>query len=451
MNPEVAKHIEDHFDEYVAELVSLVKMPSVSATGEGVEACASHLADRMRELGIDLRVYPIKDGNPIIIGRIGGGSDRVLLVYDHYDVQPPDPLEEWDKDPFSGEISKGKIHGRGATDSKGNLMAYLSALRSLRETVGLPISVKFLFEGDEEIASPPLKGFIEGHGSELKADAVVCCDGDLDPSGRPMITLGMKGLIYVELRCRKGRTDLHSSKAALVPSAAWRLVDALCTLRDEDGRIAIPGWEEGKLEPTDEDMELMAKIPFDEEKTQEELGVSEFLRDAHGMEALRGYLYDPTCNIAGLTSGYQGEGSKTVLPAEARAKLDMRLVYDQDPGRCVQLLRSHLAGKGFSDVEVVLLGSAEPSHTPIDAPIARAAARAAEAVYEVEPVIYPKHHASGPDYLFSKTLGLHSIWTGCAPAFGNAHGPNEFIGLEDYRLGILYACELMERFAKCPD
>ena len=448
MNSRFFEHVDANFDEYVSDLVSLVRMPSVSATGLGVRDCASHLSDVMRKMGIEVDLFELDDGNPIIIGMAEGENDDVvLLVYDHYDVQPPEPLEEWERDPFSGDIEGGNIHGRGASDSKGNLMAYLSAIRSLKETEGLPITVKFLFEGDEEISSPPLEGFVDSHKTELKADAVVCADGDMDPSGRPMITLGMKGLIYVELRSRLARADMHSSKAALVPSASWRLVKALDTLRDDDGRITIPGWRAGKLDPTEAEMELIRKIPFDEEATKAELGVERFINDAHGEEALRDFLYEPTCNIAGLTAGYQGEGQKTVLPAEARAKLDMRLVYDQNPKRCLDLLKEHLAAGGYQDIEVNLVGSAEPSHTPVDAPIVGAASAAARAVYGSEPVIYPKHHASGPDYLFSKNLGMHSIWTGCSPAYGNIHAPNEFTGLEDYRLGIRYAGELIRRFA----
>ncbi len=403
----------------------------------------------MKTYGMRPEVFQVAEGHPIILAEAPGKDQgRTLLVYDHYDVQPVEPLGKWDRDPFSGEVSGGRMHGRGTADSKGNLMAYLSAVRALEATDGLPISVKFLLEGDEEIASPALEPFVDSHREVLAADAAVCCDGDLDPSGRPMISLGMKGLVYVELRCKKAGTDLHSSKAALVQSAAWRLVEALSSLRDEEGRIAIRGWTEGKLEPTRRDIELMEKIPFDEDSIKEELGVETLLGDAHGMEALKAFLYEPTCNIAGLTSGYQGEGLKTVLPAEARAKLDMRIIYNQDPDRCLRLLRQHLIERGFADIEVVALGTCQPSHTPPDAPVARAAEAAARKVYGKEPVIYPKHHASGPDYLFSKNLGLHSIWTGCPPANANAHAPNEFIGIEDYRLGIVYAAELIREFSR---
>lgn len=447
MDNGIKRMVDDRFDDFVRELVELVRRPSVSATGEGVEECADYLAAKMESWGIDVEIEEIPDGEPVIIGRVGPEGKRpTLLVYDHYDVQPSEPLNEWEHEPFSGEISGGRIYGRGTTDSKGNLMAYLSAVRLMNETGKMPLSVKFLLEGEEEIGSPNLRSFVSSTDS-LDADAVVCCDSELDPSGRPMISLGMKGLIYLELRSRAASTDMHSSKAALLPSAAWNLVDALRSLRDSDGNIQVEGWNEGLVEPTDEEIELLRKIPFDEEEIMRETGARELLRGRHGLEALRGFLYEPTCNIAGLTSGYQGEGSKTVLPAEASAKLDMRLVYDQSAERCIQLLRDHLAKEGFGDLEITVHGKLEPSHTPLSAPISRAAADAARHVYGTDAVIYPKHHASGPDFIFTKDLGMHSIWTGCSPADGRAHAPNEFIGLEDYRKGILYACELINRFA----
>ncbi len=449
MRPTLIKHLKRNFEEYVEELCAFVKKPSVSATGEGIRSCASFLAQRMAEYGIHTETRELPGGNPIILGKVSGlRKDRTLLVYDHYDVQPADPLDAWEFDPFSGRVEQDRVLGRGAADSKGNLMAYLSAIRLLSETGGLPMSVTLLFEGEEEIGSPHLADFIDSHSSELASDAVVCCDGEMDPSGRPMISLGMKGLIYVELRCRKLKRDVHSSKASLLPSASWRIVKALNELTDADGRISIPGWREGIVEPSTHDLNLLREIPFDEDRIKAEFGVSDFLHGKSGFQALRDFLYEPTCNIAGLIAGYQGEGSKTVLPAEARAKLDLRLVYDQDADRCLSLLREHLKSRGFGDVEVSVFGKINPSHTPSDAPIARAAAEAATAVYREKPVIYPKHHASGPDCLFTKNLGLHSVWTGCAPGNGRAHAPNEFIGLEDFRLGILYACELISRFAQ---
>jgi len=448
MEPALIKHLGQEFGNYLQELVSLVRKPSISATGVGIGSCASFLAERMRAYGIETTAHELPDGHPVILGNIRGRwKDRMLLIYGHYDVQPPEPLDKWEDDPFSGRVVEDRVMGRGSADSKGNLMAYLSAIRMLSETGGLPISLKLLFEGEEEIGSPHLAQFIDSHSRELKADAVLCCDGEMDPSGRPMISLGMKGLVYVELRCRKLNKDVHSSRAPLLPSAPWRLVKALNELTDAEGRVAIPGWRQGILEPGELDLELLRGIPFDAERMKKDFGVSELLHRKVGLEALRDFLYEPTCNIAGLTAGYQGEGSKTVLPAEARAKVDMRLVYDQSAERCLRLLKQHLKATGFADIEVEVLGKIDPSHTPVDAPIARAAADASEAVYGQKPVIYPKHHASGPDYLFTRNLGLHSVWTGCAPEGGRMHAPNEFIGVDDYRLGILYACELINRFS----
>ncbi len=447
MEPALIKHLKQDFGDYLQELVSLVQKPSISATGEGIGPCAHFLAERMRSYGIESTLHELPDGHPVIVGKVGGRrKDKTLLIYNHYDVQPPEPLDKWESDPFSGRVAEGRILGRGSADSKGNLMAYLSAIRMLSETGGLPISLKLLFEGEEEIGSPHLARFIDSHVPELRADAVVSCDGEMDPSGRPMISLGMKGLIYVELRCRKLNRDVHSSRAPLLPSASWRLVKALNELTDAEGRISIPGWRQGILGPSDLDLKLLKGTPFDEERVKKEFGVSELLHGKAGLEALRDLLYEPTCNIAGLTAGYQGAGTKTVLPAEARAKMDLRLVYDQNADRCLELLKRHLNARGFADIEVEVLGKIDPSHTPADAPIARAAVNAARAVYGQEPVIYPKHYASGPDYLFTRNLGFHSVWTGCAPEGGRMHAPNEFIGVDDYRLGILYACELINRF-----
>jgi len=447
MDEELRRHIDERFNHHLEQLSNLIRHPSVSATGLGVNECAEYLSSMMESLGINCRVYQGKH-HPIIVGSVNVEEGQpCLLVYDHYDVQPPDPLEEWSMDPFSGRIDEQRVYGRGASDSKANLLSYLFGVCALRDLGRLSIGVKFLFEGEEEIGSPHLEGFAVSHKDELAADAVVCCDGELDASGRPTVTLGMKGLLYVELRCRATSRDAHSSMAPILPSAPWRLVCALKTLRGGDGEILIPGWREGLVEPGRRELDMIAKIPWDEGKVREEYGVSAFLRGLSGPALLKQLLYEPTCNIAGLSSGYEGEGSKTVLPSTAMAKLDFRLVYDQDPNRCLSLLRRHLDEHGFADVEIRQLGMLEPSHTDPDAPIARACREAAVDAYGCEAVVYPKNPASGPDYVFTKRLGLDSVWTGCAPAFGGAHSPNEFIGIEDFRRGIVYASRVVELFS----
>ncbi|MFQ6075861.1 MAG: M20/M25/M40 family metallo-hydrolase [Candidatus Bathyarchaeia archaeon] len=447
---ETYQYAERNRQRFIEELRTLLRQPSVSAQKRGVRECAELLKKIMIEAGIETRVIPIEEGSPIVYGQVGSErSQRTLLVYDHYDVQPPEPIDEWTSDPFAAEIREGKITARGASDSKGNLLAYIKAVETFLKTRGdVPVSLKFLFEGEEEIGSPHLPGFVEGNKNMLKADAVVCCDGGLDPSGRPLVNLGLKGILYVELRCKGAKTDLHSSRAPLVVNPAWRLVWLLNTLKGVDERIAIEGWYDDVQPPTPEELKLVEDIPFDEEQLQREYGITGFLRDLHDTEALKALIYNPTCTVCGFESGYTGPGSKTVLPSRAMVKVDFRLVYDQNPDTLLEKLKRHLDKHGFGDVEVVKLGTLEPSKTPVTAPIARVVMGAAEEVYGAKPVVYPNAAGSGPDYLFTKRLGLGSVWTGCAPPFSHAHAPNEFITTDAFMMGIRYASAVIRGFGE---
>jgi len=438
-----------HVDKYIEALREFLRQPSISAQDRGVKECAQMLSEMMNRFGISSKLVPVKDGQPVVLGELKSGrADRTLLIYDHYDVQPPEPLDEWIHPPFSADLEDERIWSRGASDSKGNILAYLAAADViLRRGKELPINLKFIFEGEEEIGSPHLPEFVENNKDLLRADAVVCCDGGLDPSGSPVISLGLKGILYVEMRCSAAKTDLHSSRAPLVTNPAWRLVWALNTLKDRDGRIIVPGWLDDVKVPTTSDLEIADRIPFDEMKLKEEYGVKELLGGKVGADALRSLLFDPTCTICGFLTGYTGPKSKTVLPKSAFAKIDFRLVYDQDPDDLFRKLRKHLEAQGFADIEIDMLGRLEPSRTPPTASIVRAAAKAARNVYGVEPVICPNSPGSGPDYLFTKKLKMDSIWTGCAPAFSNAHAPNEFITRSSLASGIRYAVETIENFA----
>lgn len=442
------QYAERNRRRFVEELRTLLRQPSVSAQKRGVKESAELLKKMMTEAGIETRIIPIEDGSPVVYGQVRSKRGRrTLLIYDHYDVQPPEPLEEWASDPFAAELRDGRITARGASDSKGNLLAYVKAVEAFLKTQGdVPVNLKFLFEGEEEIGSPHLPGFVEANRGMLGADAVVCCDGGLDPSGRPSINLGLKGILYVELRCRGARTDLHSSTAPLVVNPSWRLVWLLNTFKGVDEGIAIEGWYDDVKPPTPEELELVGDIPFDEGQLQREYGITGFLRDLHDKEALKALIYSPTCTVCGFESGYTGPGSKTVLPSRAMVKVDFRLVYDQNPDALFEALKRHVEGHGFGDVEVVKLGTLEPSKTPVTAPIARVVMGAAEEVYGVKPVVYPNSAGSGPDYLFTKRLGLGSVWTGCAPPFSHAHAPNEFITTDAFMTGIRYASAVIQGF-----
>ena len=403
----------------------------------------------MLDAGIETEVVEEHEGNPVLLGNvISEKSKRTLLFYGHYDVQPPEPLEEWQSDPFSAEIKTDRIVARGASDSKNNVMALVKAVEAYRKSIGdIPVNLKLLFEGEEEIASPHLPQFVEENKLKLKADADVCYDGGIDESGRPGVVLGVKGILYVELHATGSKVDLHSSVAPLAPNPAWRIIWALNTIKGIDEKIKIDGWYDRMHQPTSAELELVKDIPFDEEKIKSEFGLSSFLLDRKASNAQRFLLYEPTCNVCGFLTGYTAQGSKTVLPSTAMSKLDFRLVYDQNPDELLEKLKLHLHKHGFGDIKVVKLGALEPSKTPIDAPIARAVIAAAKEVYRSDPVVAPTAAGSGPDYLFTKKLGINSVWAGCASIFSNAHAPNEFELIDDFFKGIEYAGTIMENFA----
>ena len=428
----------------------MLRQPSVSAQAHGIRECANLLERFMRKAGIETELVDEPDGNPVLLGSVlNKKSKQTLLFYGHYDVQPPEPLEEWKSDPFEAELKNGKIFARGASDSKNNVMALVKMVEAYRNTNSeLPVNLKFFFEGEEEIGSPHLPHFVEENRLKLKADADVCFDGGIDETGRPEVVLGVKGILYVELHASGPKVDLHSSLAPLAPNPAWRIIWALGSIKQGDEKIRIDGWYDRVHKPTPAELELVRKMPFDEERNKSEMGLSSFLLERRGFEALRVLLYEPTCNVCGFITGYTAKGSKTVLPSKAMAKLDFRLVYDQNPEDLLKKLEVHLSKRNFPDIEVVKLNSLEPSKTPIDAPIARAVISAAKQVFKNEASVSPTAAGSGPDYLFTKRLGLNSVWAGCASAFSHAHAPNEFEVVEDFFRGIEYAGTIMENFAQ---
>jgi len=450
MDQSTSHYLKAHRDEMLEDYRSMLRQPSISAQGRGVRECAKLLEDFMVDAGIETKQIPMPESHPVLFGKVvSKNSNRTLLFYGHYDVQPPEPLKEWTTDPFRAELREGKILARGASDSKNNVMALVKTAEAYVRTVGEPpVNLKFLFEGEEEISSPHLPYFVQENKQRLSADAVVCYDGGLDDSGRPSVDLGLKGILYVELQCKKAKVDLHSSRAPLVSNPAWRIIWALNTIKDAHERIRIEGWYDHLHRPTATELELLRKIPFDEEKQRAEMGLSSFLLDRKGAKALEAYLFEPTCTICGFLTGYTAEGPKTVLPSQAMAKLDFRLVYDQNPQQLLEKLKTHLRRHGFDDIDVANLGSLEPSKTPVDAPIARSVISAARQVFQSEPVVYPNSAGSGPDYLFTKRLGLNSVWTGCASVFSNAHAPNEFERVDDFFKGIEYAAAIMENFSR---
>jgi acetylornithine deacetylase/succinyl-diaminopimelate desuccinylase-like protein len=449
----VFDYVDAHRDEFVERLRTLCRQPSVSAQSLGLLETADMVERLARDVGAETQRIELDGGPPIVLGRIAGGSKRTLQLYDHYDVQPPEPLELWHHEPFAADISDGRIWARGVSDNKGNLVARLCAVEAYQHTLGqLPLTVTLVFEGEEEVGSPHLRQFTNGpRGAELlHADACIWEAGYKDPVGRPTIALGCKGILYVELRVRSASKDLHSSWGAAVDNAAWRLTHALGTLRDVDsGRVLISGFYDRVQALSERILALADREPFDLAEYRKLFGIDHFLNGWDGREARRHYLFDPTCTICGISAGYQGPGGKTVLPAEAMAKLDFRLVPDQDPDEVLALLRQHLDGAGFSDVEVVEVeGEGErAARTDPDALIVDAVVDTARELYGKEPLVLPNMAGTGPQYLLCAQFGVPAIGMGVGNADSNNHAPNENILIDDYVEGIKHMAWVFRRFA----
>ncbi|MCA9935344.1 MAG: M20/M25/M40 family metallo-hydrolase, partial [Anaerolineales bacterium] len=316
-------HIEENVDYWLEQLARLCAQPSVSAQNFGIAETAELVAAMLREQGFRAEVMS-SDGNPVVYGEGDGTSDKTLLFYLHYDVQPPEPLELWDSPPFEMTRRGDKFYARGISDDKGHIIARLAALSAVRDVLGeLPCNVKFIIEGEEEVGSIHMPAFVQEHQDLLAADACIWEFGGVDYEGNPTQSLGMRGICYVELSVQTASIDAHSGLGgSIFPNAAWRLVWALNTLKDENENILIPGFYENVLPPSDLDLELLGRLPDHSAQLQENYGLAGFLNGmTGGVELKKTAVFQPTCTICGLTSGYQGPGSKTVLPAQASAKV----------------------------------------------------------------------------------------------------------------------------------
>jgi len=425
-------YVRAHEHEYIDELKSLVRLPSVSAQKTAIDETARAVLERTRRAGVVAESLRVDGGPPTIVGETGRG-ERTLLVYDHYDVQPPDPLDEWKTPPFEPTERDGHLFARGVSDNKGNLIARLQAIEAYRAIFGeLPLRVRVLYEGEEEIGSEHLAEFVGRHAERLRADGCIWEAGYKDAAGRPTVSLGLKGIAYFELRVRGAKQDAHSSVATIIPNAAWRLVWALATLKNDKDEIVIDGLVDAVRKPTPDEIRMLDALPYDEEGTKRIHDVPRFIRGLTGTPLKIKHFFEPTCTICGLTSGYSGPGSKTVLPAVASAKLDFRLVPDLTPELVERLLRAHLERRGFGDIEVVPMHGERPSRWPADSAPARAAVAACRAAYGSEPVVYPLMVGSGPMAQVCDQLGIPVVGFGSGNASSANHAPNENIAIADY-------------------
>lgn len=446
----VDQYIDDHAKQTVERLKRLCRQPSVSAQGVGLRECAELVQDLMEEVGLKAELVPLKEGPPVVYGeRNSRSSTKTLVFYNHYDVQPPEPLELWESDPWAAEVREGKVYARGAADNKANIISRLAVIDAFLATRGdIPCNVKFVVEGEEEIGSPHFAQFVHEHRSRLQGDGAIWEFGGLDYGDIPAVTLGLKGMLYVEFFVRTLAKDSHSARAAIVENPAWRLLRAIGTLRDDQGRVTIKGWYDDVRKFTAEELAALEEEPLQEEQLKNDLGITRFLAGMSGLELKKALAGNPTANIAGFYSGYIGEGHKTVLPAYAKAKMDFRLVPDQDPAKLARLLRDHLQQQGFGDIELTIQAQNPAARTSLDAEIARIACDTAHEVFGSEPIVHVSSAGSGPLHLFTHGLKLPTVAIGCNHAYSNTHAPNENQRIDVLISGTKWIAAVMERFGE---
>ena len=434
------KYVDRHTRTFTERLQALCRMPSVAARGTGMRVMAESVAQLMQRSGAGTRPFTMGSGYPVIYGECGASS-RKYLVYGHYDVAPVGHLTDWTYGPFAATIVDDKLYARGASNSKGDLVARLAAAEAYQKTFGkLPVCLRFVVEGEDGLGSPSLRRFVAEHGELLTADGCIWDEGYKDTNERPVISLGFKGISFLELHVHGARTDLHSKWGAIVPNPAWRLVQALSTIVSPKGVITIDGFSSHIAPISIEDAESLKTVELDEAALKREFRIGHWLRGLKGRALVKEHIFGATCTICGIQTGHTEAGPKTVLPSTAMARLDFRLVPDLTPEIVLQLLHEHLSIRGFHDVEIVELASAPFAKSSVNSTVARAAIDAAHEVYKAPPVIYPLDPSSGP---VGAVCGVNSPSTpvvsfGTSHAGSNPHGPDENIRLDDFIQSIKY-------------
>jgi len=445
------KHIDSNLNNLILDLQTLIRQPSVSAKNEGIEECAKLVKKLLKKSGLKSEILRLKKGvAPIVYGEITSKQNptKTLMFYNHYDVQPAEPFDLWDYPPFSGTRKGNKIFGRGATDDKGELITRIKAVEAYLRTVGdVPCNIKFVIEGEEETGSAHIEEYLKKYKKKFSCDGVIWEFGYVDAKNRPIIGLGMKGLLFVELSIKESIIDAHSSLAVLIKNPAWRLIDAIKTLRDSNGKILIKDWYKEVTPFSKKDLELIRKEPFDENVFKKEFGIKSFVGNKKGMDAKKALVGDATCNIAGFVSGYTGDGAKTVLPGDALVKIDFRLIPKMDPKKQVMRLKKHLQSKGFSDVKIKVFHGEAAARTSSSEPFVAQVKAAADKSFGTS-ILNVSNAGTGPMYPFVDILKAPCISIGSTYMFSRIHSPNEFARVDLLKKTTKCICLIMENFGK---
>ena len=441
-------YLHNNLDSSLDELGELCKIPTISALNLNLIEGAEYVGSLLEKRGFTVEIHPTH-GAPIVYAERKGRSNKTLLFYNHYDVQPPEPLELWISPPFEPVVRDGKLFARGVSDDKGHILSRLFAIDAILDSEGeLPCHVKFVIEGEEETSSENVSDFVITNKDKLASDACIWEFGSVDHEGIPQQVLGLRGICYVELSVETASTDTHSGLGGTIfPNSAWRLVWALNTLKDQDERIRIPGFYDQVKKPSQRDREFFAKLPDPSEDYKSRYGVKSFLKGVNrGVDLHIQEVFEPSCTICGLTSGYQGPGSKTVLPAKASAKVDFRLIPDQTPEDILEKLRKHLDQEGFEDVEIKYLGGEAPGRTNPDDPFVKTVVDTAKEIYGVPMAIVPMVGGSGPNHVFLEELKIPIVTAGIGYPGSKAHAPNENIVIDHYLKGAKHITRILNEF-----
>ncbi|KRE14988.1 peptidase M20 [Bosea sp. Root381] len=445
----VFEHIETNRSAFLDRLIAYLRHPSISAENIGIAEVGALLVEMLTEIGLETSLVPT-DGHPMVVARWQKAPGKpTVLLYGHYDVQPPDPLDKWLSPPFEPTIRDGRIYARGVGDNKGQHFAQILAIESHLKVHGtLPCNVILLLEGEEEIGSPNIAGFVQANKALLEADLAVTADGPRHASGAAAIKFGSRGVVSFELRCRHASRDVHSGNfGGVVPNPIWTLVHLLGTMKNADGEITIAGLHDDIEAPTPEELDAIARLPLDIEAVQRSLGLTRL--DAPADRPFYERLcFRPTLTINGFHGGYGGPGTKTVLPNEAFVKCDIRLVEAQDPQDILRKVAAHVA-EHAPEVEFVAADSGmQPSKTPIASPFTAPLRRAFVAAQGVEPLLIPAGFGSLPGYVFTKILGIPAFVTPYANPDEANHAPNENLTLDCFYSGLRTGAALLHELGQ---
>jgi acetylornithine deacetylase/succinyl-diaminopimelate desuccinylase-like protein len=438
----IEKIVDLEINTMIFDLKTLIKIPSVSAKNQSLVECAEAVSTLMNRVGINSEIIYLdpKDKDitspvppPIVYGEIKSQKNpngKTILFYNHYDVQPEDPIDQWNFPPFSGKVSGNYIFGRGASDDKGELITRIKAVEYfLRETGDVPCNIKFIVEGEEEIGSIHIEKYLTKYKEKFTCDGIIWEFGYVNEKNIPIISLGMKGLLYIELIAYGPNKDTHSSLAVIVENPAWNLIKLLNSIRDENGKILISNWYEDVRNFDHEEEKILNLELFEEDTFKKEYGISKFLGNISGIDVKKALCGSPTCNIAGFVSGYIEQGAKTIIPSVAQVKLDFRLVPDMEPQKQFERLQQHIKDLDFKGIKVNFIHGEAAARTSPKDPFVQMVTESAKKVFG-DVILNVSSAGTGPMHAFQKILKAPCVSIGSTYVYSRIHSPNEFTRID---------------------